>query len=122
MRPRQCRSLGPLLSYSARGFPEPARNLDRVKAGLPPPRALVTGAMHRTMMPATEWDRELIADLAAERVEIILAGNADEREQSIAASVDPAPAAVQGGHRQCRFQQRVGGSSRAAKAARPKGL
>jgi hypothetical protein len=23
--------------------------------------------MHRTMMPATEWDRELIADLAAER-------------------------------------------------------
>src|SRR5262249_40189339 len=27
----------------------------------------VAGAMHRTMMPATEWDRELIADLAAER-------------------------------------------------------
>src|SRR5262249_28983316 len=23
--------------------------------------------MHRTMMPATEWDRELIADLAAKR-------------------------------------------------------
>jgi hypothetical protein len=23
--------------------------------------------MHRTMMPATEWDRELIAHLAAER-------------------------------------------------------
>src|SRR6266511_2861007 len=23
--------------------------------------------MHRTMMPAAEWDRELIADLAAER-------------------------------------------------------
>jgi hypothetical protein len=23
--------------------------------------------MHRTMMPATEWDRELIADLASER-------------------------------------------------------
>jgi hypothetical protein len=23
--------------------------------------------MHRAMMPATEWDRELIADLAAER-------------------------------------------------------
>ena len=23
--------------------------------------------MHRTMMPSTEWDRELIADLAAER-------------------------------------------------------
>jgi hypothetical protein len=26
--------------------------------------------MHRTMMPATEWDRELIADLAAERTEL----------------------------------------------------
>jgi hypothetical protein len=23
--------------------------------------------MHRTMMPAAEWDRELIADLTAER-------------------------------------------------------
>src|SRR5207248_1112455 len=33
----------------------------------PPPRALVARAMHRSMMPATEWDRELIADLAAER-------------------------------------------------------
>src|SRR5262245_47527511 len=70
MRPRQCRSLGPLLSYSARGFPEPAGNLDRVKAGLPPPRALVMGAMHRTMMPATKRDRELIADLAAERARL----------------------------------------------------
>src|SRR5262249_29679662 len=71
MRPRQCcRSLGPLLSYSARGFPEPAGNLDRVKAGLPPPRALVMGAMHRTMMPATKRDRELIADLAAKRARL----------------------------------------------------
>jgi hypothetical protein len=26
--------------------------------------------MHRTMMPATEWDRELIADLAAERARL----------------------------------------------------
>jgi hypothetical protein len=57
--------LGPPLPYSARLFPEPAGNLDRVKAGLSPPRPLVAGAMHRTMMPATEWDRELVADLAA---------------------------------------------------------
>src|SRR5262249_13521881 len=56
-----------LLSYSVRRLPEPAGNLDRVKAGLPPPRALVARAMHRTMMPATERDCELIADLAAER-------------------------------------------------------
>src|SRR5262249_7692996 len=48
-------------------FPEPAGNLDRVNAGLPPPRALVAGAMLRSVMPAAEWDRELIADLAAER-------------------------------------------------------
>jgi hypothetical protein len=48
-------------------FPEPAGNLDRVDAGLPPPRALVAGAMHRTVMPSAKWDRELIADLAAER-------------------------------------------------------
>ena len=67
MRPGQCRSLGPPLSYPARRFPEPAGNFGRVKAGLPPPRALVMGAMHRTMMPAAEWDRELIADLATER-------------------------------------------------------
>src|SRR5262245_20938096 len=67
MRPRQCRSLRPPLAHSARRLPEPAGNLDRVDAGLPPPRALVARAMHRTMMPATERDRELIADLAAER-------------------------------------------------------
>ena len=53
------------MAYSARRFPEPAGNLDRVDAGLLPPRAFVAGAMHRTMMPATEWDRELVADLAA---------------------------------------------------------
>jgi hypothetical protein len=47
---------------------EPASNLDRVKAGLPPACALVARAMHRAMIPAVEWDRELIADLAAERV------------------------------------------------------
>jgi hypothetical protein len=26
--------------------------------------------MHRAMMPATEWDRELIADLATERTRL----------------------------------------------------
>jgi hypothetical protein len=59
--------LRPPLFYSARCFPEPAGNLDRVNACLLPPRALVAGAMHRPMMPATEWDCELIANLAAER-------------------------------------------------------
>src|SRR5262245_40261279 len=66
MRPRQCRSSGPPLAQSARLLPEPASNLDRVNTGVPPPRALVARAMHRTMMPAAERDRELIADLAAE--------------------------------------------------------
>src|SRR5262249_22113516 len=70
MRPRQCRGLRRPLSHSARRLPEPAGNLDRVYAGLPPPRALVAGAVHRPMMPAAEWDRELIADLAAERTRL----------------------------------------------------
>jgi len=55
------------VAYSTRLFPQLAGNLDRVDAGLPPPRAFVTGAMQQPMMDATEWDRELIADLAAER-------------------------------------------------------
>src|SRR5262249_55563796 len=38
--------------------------------GLLPPCALVARAMHRTMMPAAEWDRKLIADLAAERTRL----------------------------------------------------
>src|SRR5262249_61463885 len=59
------RSGTPPLAHSACRLPEPAGNLDRVDAGLPPPRTLVARAMHRTMMPATEWDRELIANLAA---------------------------------------------------------
>ena len=70
MRPRQCRSSGPPLAQSARLLPELAGNLDRVKASLLPPRALVAGAVHRAVMPATEWDRELIADLAAERARL----------------------------------------------------
>src|SRR5215472_5604339 len=67
MRPRQCQLSGPPLAQSARLLPEPAGNLDRVNTGLPPPRALVAGAVHRAMMPAAEWDHELVADLAAER-------------------------------------------------------
>jgi hypothetical protein len=54
-------------------FPEPAGDLDRIHAGLLPPRALVARAMHRTMMPPTEGDRELIADLAAERTRLQVA-------------------------------------------------
>jgi hypothetical protein len=41
MRLRCRRSLRPRLSPSVRLLPEPAGNLDRVNAGLPPPRALV---------------------------------------------------------------------------------
>src|SRR5262249_26247325 len=67
MRPRQWRSLRSPLAQCARRLPEPAGNLDRVDAGLPPPPTLVAGAVHRAMMPAAEWDRELVADLAAER-------------------------------------------------------
>src|SRR5215472_347746 len=67
MRPRQCQLSGPPLAQSARLLPKPAGNLDRVNTGLPPPRALVAGAVHRAMMPATERHRELVADLAAER-------------------------------------------------------
>jgi len=51
--------------FRASLFPEPAGNLDRVDIDLPPPCAFIAGAMHRTMMPATERDRELITDLAA---------------------------------------------------------
>src|SRR5262249_22762333 len=54
-------------SYSARLLPEPAGHLDRVNAGLAPPRTLVARAMHRAVMSAAERDRKLIADLAAER-------------------------------------------------------
>src|SRR5262249_60490086 len=53
--------------HPPRPFPQPAGTPDRVDAGLPPPRALVAGAMYRAMMPAAEWNRELIADLAAKR-------------------------------------------------------
>src|SRR5262249_12390205 len=65
-----CWPLGRPGSQSARLLPQPAGNLARVNAGLPPPCALITRAMHCTMMPAAEWDCELIADLAAERTRL----------------------------------------------------
>src|SRR6516164_3641862 len=67
MRPRYWGPPRQPPAHSVRRLPEPAGNLDWVNAGLPPPRALVARAVHRAVMPATEWDRELIADLAAER-------------------------------------------------------
>src|SRR5215472_13024706 len=70
MRLREWWSLRPPLARSVRRLPEPAGNLDRIDAGLPPPRALVARAVHRTMMPATERNRELIADLATERARL----------------------------------------------------
>jgi hypothetical protein len=57
--------LRPPLAYSARLSPEPAGNLDRINAGLPPPRALVADAMCGAVMAAAERDREFIACLAA---------------------------------------------------------
>ena len=66
----RCRSLRSSLAHSARLFPETAGNFDRVNTGLPPPRTLITRAMHCTMMPTAEGDRELIADLAAERTRL----------------------------------------------------
>src|SRR5262249_53081276 len=48
-------------------LPEPAGNLDRVDAGLRPPRTLVARAVGRPMVPAAERDRELVTYLAAER-------------------------------------------------------
>ena len=40
---------------------------DRIESGIPPPRRFVTTAMHLAMMPSTQGNGELIADLAAER-------------------------------------------------------
>jgi hypothetical protein len=47
--------------------PELAGDLKRVDACRLPPGLLVTGAMGGAVMRAAEWDRELIAHLAAER-------------------------------------------------------
>ncbi|MGC1777874.1 MAG: hypothetical protein WBB34_07990, partial [Xanthobacteraceae bacterium] len=38
-----------------------------IDSGFAPPRCLVAVAMQFAMMSAAEWDRELVADLAAER-------------------------------------------------------
>src|SRR6516162_8165038 len=92
-----------------RRLPEPAGDLDRVDAGLAPPRALVAGAMHRPMMPSTERDRELIADLAAERTglgksEVVgirwLAAAHQTRLLGDVAQVLPVSIAPRGSHRE----------------------
>jgi hypothetical protein len=48
-------------------LPERAGNLDRVNAGLLPPRALVACAVQFPMVPAAEGDREFVARFAAQR-------------------------------------------------------
>ena len=58
------------LAQSVRRLPEPAGNLDRVDAGLPPPRALVARAVDRAMVPSAERDCELVTDLAAQRTRL----------------------------------------------------
>ena len=65
--PRYCFSSRSPLSQRVRLLPEPAGNLDRVNAGLLPPRALVACAVHFPMVPAAEGDREFVARFAAQR-------------------------------------------------------
>jgi hypothetical protein len=55
------RTIEPGLSPELTGDP------NRVDAGRLPPGLLVAGAMDGAVMRATEWDGELIADLAAKR-------------------------------------------------------
>jgi hypothetical protein len=47
--------------------PKDARRRARIDAGFNPPPGLIAATMHLAMMPPTEWNGELIADLAAER-------------------------------------------------------
>jgi hypothetical protein len=47
--------------------PKSASSFGRIDMRLIPPGGFVTAAMHFAMMSATERDRELVADLAAER-------------------------------------------------------
>jgi hypothetical protein len=47
--------------------PQCASGDSRIDSGLVPPRRLVAAAVHLAVMPAAEGDRELIADLAAQR-------------------------------------------------------
>src|SRR5262245_61632271 len=49
-----------------RRLPEPAGNLDRVNAGLAPPRTLVARAVRRPMMSERARAGECIGDLGAE--------------------------------------------------------
>jgi hypothetical protein len=51
-------------------LPKFASDLGWIDAGSLPPRAFVTGAMRGPVMHAAERDRELIADLAAERTRL----------------------------------------------------
>src|SRR5438132_1253228 len=55
---------------TAAALPKLASDVDRVNAGLLPPGFLVTGAMHGTMMRATERDDKFIACFAAERARL----------------------------------------------------
>ncbi len=48
-------------------FPQLARERQRFDAGLLPPSELIAGLMQVAVMRAAEGDRELIADLHAER-------------------------------------------------------
>ena len=49
------------------GEPQRSRSAGRIEAELPPPPRFITVSMELAMMPAAEWDRELVADFAAER-------------------------------------------------------
>ena|SRR6516164_7893853 len=47
--------------------PKRASRDGSVDTGLVPPRGFITTAMHLAMMTTAEWDRELIANLSAQR-------------------------------------------------------
>ena len=47
--------------------PQSARRIGWIDTGLVPPRRFIATAMNLAMVSTTERDRELIADLAAER-------------------------------------------------------
>jgi mRNA interferase HicA len=68
-----------------RRLPEPAGNLDRINAGLPPPRALVAGAMCGPVMHAAERDREFIA-VFAPRTGCVNCGRKQRRSMQIRGS------------------------------------
>jgi hypothetical protein len=71
------------------GFqPEDARHNGRINPNLAPPRGLVAAAVEVATVSAAQWDRELIADLAAQ-------GQALRKTQMV--SVRRSPAANQAG-------------------------